>query len=122
MKSVLPYAAFLLLSAPAYACSGNSDFWADSEVTLKILTDRRYAQQVWIKAGGGKTAQLKYYVSVLGITRGQFNSKFILTGFGGGDCGISFRQDDVITFKFDRAAFSKNKTLGFCNVVARRNR
>ncbi len=122
MKSLLSYAVLLLLSAPAYACSCNFDFLGDSEVTLRILTDRRDAQQAWKKAGSGKTAQLKYHVSLLEVTRGQFNSKFILTGFGGGDCGIGFRQGDVVTFQFDGAAFSKSKTLGFCNLAVKQNR
>lgn len=85
---------------------------------VKDPTNSVDARLVRTDGKGGRTALLKYRVEVVQVIRGRFDSKYILSGHGGGDCGIRFRRGDVLVFTFDAAFFAIDKELGYCDVVA----
>lgn len=114
------FSVFTLLSVfpvHATACScGVSN--GDTVVQLKILTDRLNAQKIEVVDDRGQKRHLfKYEVAVLDVQRGNFKSNYILTGYGGGDCGIKFEQNSIATFMFWEKNFKALPLLGWCNIA-----
>jgi len=111
---------FTLLSMfPIYvsACSCGVGS-GDTVVQLKILTDRLSAQEIEvINDRGQRQRLLKYEVAVVDVKRGDFHSNYILTGYGGGDCGIKFKANGVATFIFWRENLRTAPLLGICNLL-----
>lgn len=87
---------------------------------LKILTDTQHAPKIRVNQGGQINTLLRYRVSVVELVKGQFDAKYIYSGFGGGDCGIRFRQGDVYVFSFNASAFLRNQELGHCDLIGTR--
>lgn len=103
------------ISAAACSCGVND---GDTVVQLKILTDRQNAKELTVKNGSGQRQKfLKYQVAVLTTKRGQFEYNHILTGRGGGDCGIKFMQGDIVTFRFWAKSSAHPPILGFCDLA-----
>ncbi len=105
----------LPIHAAACSCGVVS---GDTVVQLKILTDQPSAQKIEaVDDRGRKRRLLKYEVAVLEVKRGSFESNYILTGYGGGDCGIKFEKNSTFTFTFWKKQFETQRLIGWCNIA-----
>jgi hypothetical protein len=115
VSSILTLLSMFPIYVSACSCGVAS---GDTVVQLKILTDRLSAQKIEvINDRGQRQRLLKYEVAVVDVKRGDFHSNYILTGYGGGDCGIKFEKNSTFTFIFWKKQFEAIPQLGWCNLT-----